>query len=84
MNGPFSVYGQVGLMPPTVSGGAGPRTTTYAMASNDEPEGWGALIDPANPIVWFGLFLLVTVGAASVAGSVRLGKAKVSASVGST
>jgi hypothetical protein len=44
--------------------------------------GWRALIDPHNGLVWVGLVLLVTVGAAGAAGSVRLGRAKVSASVG--
>jgi len=82
MNGPFSAYAQVGLAPPAVNAGVGPRNTTYAMATEDEPGGWGALLDPSNPLVWFGGFLLVTVGFASVAGSVRLGKAKVSAAVG--
>lgn len=43
--------------------------------------GWKQLVDPANPLVWFGVVLLVTVGAAGAAGSVRLGRAKLSGSL---
>lgn len=83
-SGPFSAYSQVGLRGHPGSNGAGTRTVTSNMATADEPQtGLAALVDPHNPLVWFGAFLLITVGAASVAGSVRLGKAKVSASVGS-
>lgn len=44
--------------------------------------GWRSLVDPKNPIVWFGVLLLVTVGAAGVAGSVKLGPAKVGGAIG--
>jgi hypothetical protein len=44
--------------------------------------GLRTLVDPNNPLVWFAGLLLVTVGAAGIAGSVRLGPAKVGASVG--
>lgn len=40
------------------------------------------LIDPRNPLFWFGMILAATVGAAGIAGSVRLGPAKISGSVG--
>jgi hypothetical protein len=40
------------------------------------------LIDPSNPLFWLGVVLVVTFGAAGLAGSVRLGGAKLSASVG--
>jgi uncharacterized membrane protein YedE/YeeE len=43
--------------------------------------GLASLLDPGNPLMWFGLVLGVTVGAIGVAGSVRLGGAKVSASI---
>lgn len=82
--GPFSAYSQVGLRGHPGSNGAGTRTVTSNIATQDEPlSGLAALVDPHNPLLWFGVFLLVTVGAASVAGSVKLGKAQVSASVGS-
>lgn len=52
------------------------------MASDEFDNGWRALIDPHNPLMWFGALLLVTVGAVGVAGSVKLGPAKLAASVG--
>lgn len=65
------------------SGSYGVAAPTQAMASDAAtPAGWRGLVDPANPLVWFGALLLVTVGAAGVAGSVRLGKATLRASVG--
>lgn len=44
--------------------------------------GWKTLVDPHNPLVWFAGILLITVGAAGVAGSVKLGPAKVGGSLG--
>lgn len=74
--------------------GTAPNTPNYASVAAPTQQmgvdrhdltssGVRALVDPHNPLTWFGAFLLVTVGAASVAGSVRLGRAKVSGSVGS-
>jgi hypothetical protein len=80
----FSAYAQVGLQPQYGGGGAGRQQVTQTMSTESEPQGGiAALLDPQNPLLWFGVFLAVTVGFASVAGSVRLGKAKVSANVGS-
>lgn len=45
--------------------------------------GFKTLVNPRNPIVWFGVLLLATVGLAGVAGSARIGPAKVSAAIGS-
>lgn len=39
------------------------------------------LVDPGNPLFWFLVIATVTLGAAGVAGSVRLGGAKLSASL---
>lgn len=44
--------------------------------------GWRTLVNPHNPLFWFGVLLLSTVGFAGVAGSARLGPAKVSAAIG--
>jgi hypothetical protein len=55
---------------------------TAQMATTDVRSGMRGLADPGNPLVWFGLILLITVGAAGAAGSVRLGPAKLSGSVG--
>lgn len=78
----FSVYDQVGLRGgvPSMQAGGGLSSATERVAVDDGSEvTW---YSPRNPLVWLGGVLAVTVGLASVAGSVRLGKAKVSASVG--
>lgn len=59
----------------------GVAAPTQTMATDDIRAGWKGLLDPHNPLMWFGVVLLVTVGAAGVAGSVRLGRAKVSGSI---
>lgn len=76
----FSAFEQVGLRPvaPAMGGTVAAPTQTIARTDDD-------VIGPlslGNPLVWLGLFALVTVGAASAAGSVRLGKVSVSASAG--
>lgn len=69
--------------------GANPQAPSYGiaaptqtMATDDITAGWKGLFDPKNPLMWFGVVLLVTVGAAGVAGSARIGKARVSGSLG--
>jgi len=69
-----------GTQPQAPTYGVG--TATQAMGVDADRHGMAALIDPNNPLVWFGALLLITVGAAAVSGSARLGRAKVSASVG--
>lgn len=55
---------------------------TQAMAYTDDiASGFRGLVDPNNPLFWLGLVLAVTLGAAGAAGSVRLGRAKLSASI---
>lgn len=54
---------------------------TQTMGLDGLRTGWRGLIDPRNPLVWFGVVLAVTVGLAGVAGSVRLGGATLSASI---
>lgn len=75
----WSVTDQIGLNP------VAPATSGVAQATQDfaftDDDVIGAF-SPKNPLVWLGFFALVTVGAASVAGSVRLGKVKVSAAAG--
>lgn len=71
-----ALYGAAPVSPST-----GVAAPTQTMATDDVRTGWSGLLDPNNPLVWFGGILLVTVGAAGVAGSVRLGKAKLSASI---
>lgn len=76
----FSAFEQVGLRPVAPAMGGTVATPTQTIARTDDD-----VIGPlslGNPLVWLGLFALVTVGAASAAGSVRLGKVSVSASAG--
>lgn len=72
------IYGTSPVYQPAVS----PDTAVSATDHTSQTSGWRSLVDPRNPIVWFGALLLVTVGAAGVAGSVRLGPARVGGSVG--
>lgn len=72
------IYGTAPVYQPAVQ----PQTAVSATDHTSQTSGWRSLVDPRNPIVWFGVVLLVTVGAAGVAGSVRLGPAKLGAAVG--
>lgn len=71
-----SVYG-IPAQTPTY----GVAAPTAHMGTDDLKVGWGALVDPHNPLFYFGIVLAVTFGAAGVAGHVRLGKAQLSASL---
>ena len=73
-----SIYG----MQPSVMTTAGLAAPTETMAVEDGSSGWKQLLDPHNPLLWFGGFLLATAGFAGIAGSVRVGPARVSGSVG--
>jgi hypothetical protein len=72
-----SLYGCQPQMP-----AAGVAAPTQQMGTDNLSVGTRGLLDPHNPLFWFGGFLLATAGFASVAGSARFGKAKVSAGVG--
>jgi hypothetical protein len=79
--GDFSVASQIGLAPRVqTQGDTGVANPTERSAIGDLDT--MGLFSPANPLTWFAAFLLVTVGAASAAGSVRLGKIKLSATAG--
>jgi hypothetical protein len=79
---PYTAQSLYGATPQAPSYGV--ASPTQGMATDTLVSGWKGLLDPNNPLIWFGVILAVTVGAAGVAGSVRLGKAKISASVGTT
>jgi hypothetical protein len=72
------IYGTAPVYIPAVA----PDTAISATDATSGTAGWRSLLDPKNPVVWFGVVLLVTVGAAGVAGSVRLGPAKLGGAVG--
>jgi hypothetical protein len=73
-----SVYGATPQAP-----SFGVAAPTQQMGLDDLRTGWKGLMDPKNPLVWFGVVLALTVGFAGVAGSARIGPARVAASVGS-
>lgn len=75
MNG-YTAQSLYGATPQAPSYGV--AAPTQGMSTDDITSGWRGLIDPNNPLMWFGVVLLVTVGAAGVAGSVRLGRARAS------
>lgn len=79
----FTAQSLYGTQPQVPSAGLAPATEPMGV-SRDDRGSVRALVDLDNPLVWFGAFLLVTVGAVGVSGSARLGRAKVAASVGST
>jgi hypothetical protein len=72
-----SIYGTAPVIP-----GIGVVTDTAISATDRQRRGWRALVDPTNPIMWFGAVLLITVGAAGIAGSARIGPVKVAGAVG--
>lgn len=79
----FTAQQLYGAQPQAASyGSAAP--VTQGMGMEIGKHGLAALFDPRNPLVWFGGFLAVTFGAAAVSGSVRLGRATASASIGDT
>ena len=57
-------------------------TAPVVRAADDMGSGLATLVNPRNPLMWFGVVLAVTLGAAGAAGSVRLGRARVAGSVG--
>lgn len=74
------LYGVGPVYQPSVK----PDTAMSATDATSTTVGLRSLVDPKNPVVWFGVVLLVAVGAAGFAGSVRLGPAKVGGQVGKT
>jgi hypothetical protein len=80
MTDPFSaasLYGTVDVAP---SMGVAAPMQPVGVDQSDSGLSW--IVNPRNPLMWFGVLLLATVGAAGVAGSVRLGPAKAGASIG--
>lgn len=60
----------------------GVATVTQAIGFDGDKVGVSAHLDLNNPLLWFAGFLAVTLGAAAVSGSVRLGRARASGSIG--
>ena len=53
-------------------------------STDDLGNGARALLNPNNPLFWFGLLLAGTLGLVGVSGAARLGPARVAAGVGRT
>lgn len=67
---------------PQVPTGTGVAAPTAYMGTDGLRTGWSVLVDPRNPLPWLGGLLLVTVGLAGFAGSVRLGPVRASVGAG--
>lgn len=76
----FTAASVYGASPQAPSYGVAAPTQT--MATDDIRTGVKGLLDPANPLLWVGALIAITVGFASVAGSARVGKVKVAAQLG--
>lgn len=77
----FTAENTYGAQPQMPS--AGIQAPTAHMGTDDLRGGLRALIDPNNPLFWAAAILATTLGLAGIAGSVRLGGARVSVSAGS-
>lgn len=78
----YTAQSLYGVTPQAPSYGVAAPTQQMGIDTTVRRGGWRGLVDPGNPLMWFGALLLVTVGAAGVAGSVRLGRARVAVDVG--
>ena len=74
------MYGTGAQIP--VAQGVAAATQPMGVYSQGAANGYRSLIDPQNPLLWVAGFLLLTVGAAGVSGSARLGPARASAALG--
>jgi hypothetical protein len=73
-----NIYGTGPVAVPAVS----PPASASSTDALGHAGGWKGLVSPKNPLMWIGAIALATMGAAGLAGSVRLGPAKASASLG--
>jgi hypothetical protein len=71
------------------AGYQGPELPALAVAGEQTspavtaPGAWPSILNPQNPLFWFSVLAATTLGLVAVSGNVRLGRTKVSASVGS-
>lgn len=75
----FTAQNTYGMSPQMPT--AGIAAPTQQMGTDDLKGGLRALIDINNPLFWAAGIVLVTLGLVGVAGSVRLGRAKLSGSL---
>ena len=81
MLGDFTVASQIGLAPRVQTQGDTGIASPVERSAVSDTDMMG-LFSLSNPLTWFAGILLVTVGAASAAGSVRVGQIKQSAQAG--
>ena len=73
-----NIYGTAPVAIPAVS----PPASASSTDALGHAGGWKGLVNPNNPMFWLGVVVLTTFGAAGLAGSVRLGPAKATGSIG--
>jgi len=77
----FTASSIYGAQPQAPSAGVAGVLEPMGITSDDQG-GVQALVNPRNPLVAFGVLLLLTAGLIGASGSVRLGKATFRASAG--
>jgi hypothetical protein len=82
MVGAFTAQSMYGAAPPQTPSYSSTASALYGMSTDDVHTGWRGLFDLNNPLTWFGGILLVTLGAASVSGSVRLARTEIKGGIG--
>ena len=75
---PLSTYALTGLAPVESNW---PNSSHLETGASSDYDTLGGLLSPQNPIFVFGVILGVTFGLIGVSGSLRVGKAKASASI---
>jgi hypothetical protein len=75
---PLSTYALTGLAPVESNW---VQASHLESGSTSAPDGLRGLVHPDNPLTWLAVVAAVTFGLVGVSGSVRLGKAKASASL---
>lgn len=73
---PFAGYRAEGGPPLQVAGTAGDSPPVLAEGS------WPSILNPGNPLFWFMVLAGTTLGLVAVSGNVKLGRTKVSGSIG--
>jgi hypothetical protein len=77
MTDPYAASNRTGLfaVPPTM-----PQTTTATLAAGQEFT--TGILNPQNPLFWFGMILAATLGFVAISGNIRVGPVKAGAQIG--
>jgi len=79
MSSTFTPFAGYPSMPAPVLQTAGEQP---AAAATSPAGSWPSMLNPGNPLFWFGVLAATTLGLMAVSGNVRLGRTKVSAAIG--